>query len=59
MDAISIWPKTDGEWAIIHRCRNCGTLKSNRIAADDDQNRLVDLANKAIQQPPFKIEHTK
>ena len=59
MDAISIWSKKDGEWAIIHRCRSCGTLKSNRIAADDDQNRLVDLANKAIQHPPFIIENTK
>lgn len=56
MEAISIWSKKDGEWAIIHRCRSCGTLKSNRIAADDNQDLLVDLARKAIQQPPFKIE---
>lgn len=57
MDPISIWSKEDGEWAIIHRCRNCGTLKTNRIAADDNQEKLIHLATRAIQYPPFAIEN--
>ena len=35
MDAIGVWVRKDGEWAILHRCRKCGTIHSNRIAADD------------------------
>lgn len=55
MDPISIWSKSDGEWAIIHRCRACGTLKTNRVAADDNQQRLISLAGKALKHPPFKL----
>ncbi|MBO0454926.1 ribosome small subunit-dependent GTPase A [Candidatus Enterococcus murrayae] len=55
MEPISIWSKTDGEWAIIHRCRDCGTLKTNRVAADDNQKLLMSLAEKALKHPPFKI----
>lgn len=55
MEPISIWAKADGEWAIIHRCRDCGTLKTNRVAADDNQQLLIGLAEKALKHPPFKI----
>lgn len=55
MEPISIWSKADGEWAIIHRCRACGTLKTNRVAADDNQQLLIGLAEKALKHPPFKI----
>ena len=33
MEAIGVWVRKGGEWAIIHRCRRCGTLSSNRCAA--------------------------
>ena len=36
MDPIAVWTRKNGEWAIIHRCRRCGKLSSNRIAADDN-----------------------
>ncbi|MDU5334518.1 ribosome small subunit-dependent GTPase A [Enterococcus sp.] len=55
MEPISIWSKADGEWAIIHRCRDCGTLKTNRVAADDNQKLLIGLAEKALKHPPFKL----
>lgn len=44
MDPISLWKRSDGEVAIIHRCRRCGTLKSNRVAGDDDEGLLRSLA---------------
>lgn len=53
MDPIGVWVRKDGEWALIHRCRDCGTLHSNRIAADDNQSLLLHIAEKPIHKPPF------
>lgn len=44
MDPIAVWVRKGGEWAVIHRCRICGKLGSNRIAADDNPMRLMALA---------------
>lgn len=55
MEAVSLWSKTEGEWAIIHRCRSCGTLKSNRVAADDNQEKLLRLIRQVAEQAPFQL----
>lgn len=57
MDPIGIWVRDDGEWAVIHRCRKCGALSSNRAAADDDAFKLLSLAAKPMASPPFPIEY--
>lgn len=44
MDPIAVWVRKNGEWAVIHRCRICGKLSSNRIAADDNPMKLMALA---------------
>lgn len=44
MEPISIYVRPDGEWALIHRCKKCGELKINRIAADDNEYLLLSLA---------------
>lgn len=44
MEPIAVWVRKNGEWAIIHRCRICGKLSSNRIAADDNPMKLMALA---------------
>ena len=31
MEPIAVWVRKNGEWAIIHRCKVCGALSSNRI----------------------------
>lgn len=36
MEPVEVWVRKNEEWAIIHRCRNCGHLSSNRVAADDN-----------------------
>jgi len=43
-------------WAIIHRCKWCGTFNSNRVAADDNPMKLMSIAMRPISQPPFPIE---
>lgn len=44
MEPIAVWVRKNGEWAIIHRCKSCGKLDSNRIAADDNPEKLMALA---------------
>ena len=56
MDAIAVWVRKNGEWAVIHRCRRCGALSSNRVAADDNPMKLMSIAMKPVAQPPFPLE---
>ena len=57
MDPIGVWVRRDGEWAVIHRCRRCGKLSSNRSAADDNPMKLLSIAARPMAAPPFPIEH--
>ncbi len=57
MEPIAVWVRKNGEWAVIHRCKICGALSSNRIAADDNPMKLISLAMKPIALPPFPLEH--
>ncbi len=57
MDPIGVWVRKDGEWAVIHRCRDCGALSSNRIAADDNPVLLMSIAMKPLATPPFPLSH--
>lgn len=56
MEAVAVWVRKGGEWAIVHRCRRCGWLSSNRVAADDNPVKLMSIAMKPIGNPPFPIE---
>jgi len=56
MEPIAVWVRKGGEWAIIHRCRICGTLSSNRIAADDNDLLLMSLAVKPLANPPIPLD---
>ncbi|AIE85127.1 ribosome small subunit-dependent GTPase A [Fimbriimonas ginsengisoli] len=56
MEPIAVWVRKGGEWAIVHRCRDCGHLSSNRIAADDNDALLLSLAVRPLSKPPFPLE---
>lgn len=56
MEPVSVWVRKNGEWAIIHRCRSCGSLSSNRVAADDNPMKLMSIALKPLTLPPFPLE---
>ena len=56
MEPIAVWVRSDGEWALVHRCVSCRMLGSNRIAADDNEFVLMSLASRAIALPPFPLE---
>jgi hypothetical protein len=38
---------------LIHRCTKCGFFRSNRIAGDDCEQALLQLARKPITETPF------
>jgi ribosome biogenesis GTPase len=56
MEPIAVWAKEKGEWSIIHRCTKCGALRSNRIAADDNEAILLTLAVRPIAMPAFPFD---
>ena len=56
MGPDAVWVRKNGEWAIIHRCRRCGKLSSNRVAADDNPMKLMSIAMKPLCEPPFPLE---
>ncbi len=56
MEPVAIWVRKNGEWAIVHRCRDCGAFSSNRIAADDNEFVLLSIAAKPIANPPFPLD---
>jgi len=55
MEPISVWVRKNGEWAIIHRCKACGGISVNRIAADDNPTLLMSIAVKPLASPPFPL----
>lgn len=56
MEPVGVWVRKGGEWAVIHRCRICGMLSSNRIAADDNPMKLMSIAMRPLTAPPFPLE---
>lgn len=57
MEPVAVWVRKNNEWAIIHRCRRCGKLSSNRIAADDNPMKLMSIAMKPLCLPPFPLDY--
>lgn len=51
MEAIGVWVRNNGDWAIIHRCVQCGKLGSNVTGGDDSPMKLMALAVKPLSDP--------
>lgn len=57
MEPIAVSVRRGGGWALIHRCRECGALRANRIAGDDNELVLLSLAVRPLAQPPFPLDY--
>lgn len=55
MEPVAISPRPDGEWMVVHRCRQCDELHRTRIAGDDDPVALMSLAVRPLARPPFPL----
>ncbi len=58
MEPIAVEVRSDGEWALVHRCTACGELKTNRIAGDDNPALLMSLAARPMARPPFPLDRS-
>jgi ribosome biogenesis GTPase len=56
MEAVAVEVRKDGEWALVHRCHECGALHTNRIAGDDNALVLVSLAVRPLARPAFPLD---
>ena len=56
MEPIAVTVRTDGEWALVHRCAGCAAVSVNRIAGDDNPLALMRLAVRPLAQPPFPLD---
>ena len=56
MEPIAVTVRTDGEWALVHRCAGCAAVSVNRIAGDDNPLALMRIAVQPLAHPPFPLE---
>ncbi len=56
MEPIGIWVQPNKEWSILHRCQRCGWIRANRIAGDDDEELLLQLAAQPLAYLPFPLK---
>lgn len=56
MEPLAVAVRTDGEWTLLHRCRECGVIKANRIAGDDNGALLLSMAARPMARPPFPLD---
>ena len=55
MEPIGSFQRRKGEYALVHRCLDCGLERFNRIAADDD----FDLVLALPSLPPLTSSDVK
>lgn len=58
MEPIAVTVRGEGRWVLIHRCMNCGRLRLNKTAGDDNVLLLMRLAALPLTMPfvPFAAE---
>ncbi len=56
MEPIAVSVRPDGEWTLVHRCRECGSIRANRIGGDDNPMLLMSLAARPLARPPFPLD---
>ena len=58
MEPIAVTVRAEARWVLIHRCVNCGRLRLNKTAGDDNVMLLMQLAALPLATPfvPFAAE---
>ena len=58
MEPIAVTVRAESRWVLIHRCTNCGRLRLNKTAGDDNVLLLMRLAALPLATPfvPFAAE---
>jgi RNHCP domain len=56
MEPIAVTVRGEGRWVLVHRCLDCGRLRLNRTAADDNPLLLLQIAALPLTMPPFPFQ---
>jgi len=56
MAPLAIAVRSDGSWALVHRCTRCRELALHPTASDDNQLILMRLAVRPLAEPPFPLD---
>lgn len=48
MAPIGVYTRRNGEYVVVHRCLGCGTVRYNRVAADDIFDLVLTLPYLAV-----------
>jgi hypothetical protein len=50
MKPIGVFTKRTGEYVVVHKCERCGFERFNRVAGDDDFEKIVQLSTVAVRK---------
>ena len=50
MEPIGVFTRRTGEYVLVHKCTKCGFERYNRIAGDDDFEKVTKLSTIPIQK---------
>jgi RNHCP domain len=59
MEPIAVTVRGEGRWVLIHRCLDCGRLRLNKTAADDNPMLLLQIAAMPLTMPPVPYAHLR
>lgn len=51
MEPISVFSRRTGEYVLVQKCVKCGFERYNRIAGDDDFDKITDLVSQVTPSP--------
>lgn len=57
MEPIAVTVRGEGRWVLIHRCSDCGRLRLNKTAGDDNALALMQLAALPLSMPFIPFGH--
>lgn len=52
MEPIAVTVRGEDRWVLIHRCLDCGRLRLNKTALDDNPLVLLQIATLPLAMPP-------
>lgn len=50
MKPVGVFTRRTGEYVIVHRCKKCGFERFNRIAGDDDFDKVTALSTVPVRR---------
>lgn len=57
MEPIAVTVRGKGRWVVVHRCTDCGRLRLNKTAGDDNSMLLMQIAAMPLTMPPIPFQH--